>query len=95
MPNALPMAGRISEARLSDSPMRLIRTNTGMIVVWTGTIMVARNSAKIAPRPGKRTMANAYPLSVQVTICAPTIRPVTITLFRKNRPSDTSPNTAA
>jgi hypothetical protein len=34
-------------------------TNTGIMIVCSGTIMVARKTTKIALRPGNSTMANA------------------------------------
>ena len=45
--------------RLSDSPRYLMIRKTGMMVVWTGTIMVARMIPNSALAPRKRTMAKS------------------------------------
>ena len=59
VPNALPNAGMISEPRLSDRPRSFTMTNTGMMIVCSGTIIVARKMPKTMFFAGNRTMANA------------------------------------
>ena len=45
--------------RLSVRPRYLMIRKTGMMVVWTGTIMVARMTQNRGLLPRKRTMAKA------------------------------------
>jgi hypothetical protein len=59
VPNALPSAATTKDIGLSDSPRYRMITNTGMMIVCSGTIIVARKIPKITERPGKFTIANA------------------------------------
>ena len=59
VPKAETTAGSISAVRLSTRCMYFIRMNTGMMVAWIGTIIVAKIIQKMMLLPLKRNLAKA------------------------------------
>ena len=58
VPNAVGIAGRISDSSVSERPMPRISMNTGTIVTCSGTIIVASTIPNSRPRPRNSTRAN-------------------------------------
>jgi hypothetical protein len=77
--------GSIRAVSVSLKCMYLIKMNTGIMVAWMGTIIVARTSQKIPLRRRNCNFANAYPAIEAVTSWPSTMSPVTTKRLKTER----------
>ncbi len=85
----------MSACNVSTQPSSDMIMYCGMTASWVGTVMVSTTMRNSVFRPGKRSLAKAYPASAHSTPCPTPIATATTALLTSDRTKGTVLNTSS